>query len=355
MPTILYTCPTCGGELVYDPQKGCFACRSCGSSYTKAQVDEMSAQTAPAEGTPSDAGPSQAAEGVREGAGVVYKCPSCGAEIVTDSDTAATFCYYCHSPVVLSGRLSDQWLPDQVLPFTIDRQQAVDRFIAWTRNKKFIPKNYFAPGQIDKLCGVYYPFWIADFEGTGYFNGTGTIVSRRETSTQVITSTAYYDVSRVGQFTFRDILRNALSKADFQLTNGIQPYQLQNLKPFSMPYLSGFLAEKRDIESSDTVKGIEQEVGGHLEPMLTSGARYSTLSGRTDAQFTNEKFRYALLPAWVLTYRGRDNKMYTYAMNGQTGAVCGRLPLDRGKLLLACLGIAAGIAALLCLGGAFLW
>ena len=32
---------------------------------------------------------------------LVYICPSCGAEVVTDATTAATFCYYCHNPVVL--------------------------------------------------------------------------------------------------------------------------------------------------------------------------------------------------------------------------------------------------------------
>ena len=37
---------------------------------------------------------------------LVYICPSCGAEVVTDATTAATFCYYCHNPVVLSGKLS---------------------------------------------------------------------------------------------------------------------------------------------------------------------------------------------------------------------------------------------------------
>ena len=49
-----------------------------------------------------------------EGEAVLYTCPSCGAEIVTDSTTAATFCYYCHNPVVLSGRVSGEFLPDLV-------------------------------------------------------------------------------------------------------------------------------------------------------------------------------------------------------------------------------------------------
>ena len=57
-------------------------------------------------------------EGRMDGAeAVIYNCPSCGAEIVTDATTAATFCYYCHNPVVLGKRLEGKYLPNKVIPF----------------------------------------------------------------------------------------------------------------------------------------------------------------------------------------------------------------------------------------------
>lgn len=42
--------------------------------------------------------------------------------------------------------------------------------------------------------------------------------------------------------------RNALNKADRDLIECVQPYRLEEMQPFSMGYLSGFQAEKRDIE-----------------------------------------------------------------------------------------------------------
>lgn len=51
-------------------------------------------------------------EAGKEADAVTYTCPSCGAQIVTDATTAATFCYYCHNPVVLGGRLEGKFLPD---------------------------------------------------------------------------------------------------------------------------------------------------------------------------------------------------------------------------------------------------
>ena len=45
---------------------------------------------------------------------------------------------------------------------------------------------------------------------------------------------------------FKDILRPALSKANRKLTEGVHPFPLENAKPFSGAFLSGFLAERRD-------------------------------------------------------------------------------------------------------------
>ncbi len=50
---------------------------------------------------------------------VVYTCPSCGAEIVTDETTAASFCFYCQNPVILQGRLNGKYHPDYVIPFAL--------------------------------------------------------------------------------------------------------------------------------------------------------------------------------------------------------------------------------------------
>ena len=67
-----------------------------------------------------------------------YSCPSCGAEIITDATTAATFCYYCHNPVVLSGRLEGKYLPDMVVPFQLDKKKATESFLSFVKKKKFV-------------------------------------------------------------------------------------------------------------------------------------------------------------------------------------------------------------------------
>ena len=54
-----------------------------------------------------------------------------------------------------------------------------------------------------------------------------------------------------------------------------------------------------------------------------------------------------------MTFR-YQNELYYYAMNGQTGKTCGKLPVSYKKLALLFAGIALPIAILLGFGGYFL-
>ena len=68
------------------------------------------------------------------------------------------------------------------------------------------------------------------------------------------------------------------------------------------------------------------------------------------------KAHYALLPVWILTYRDKAGKdeLYYFAMNGQTGKICGKLPVAKGKLVKLFLEIFVPVAAILMIGGWFL-
>ena len=107
MATVSMKCPNCGGELIFDPKSQKYKCEYCGSDFALDEIGTEEAATQAVsevvqerEGT-SDNHTQQRTAGA-EDAAVLYTCPSCGAQIVTDQTTAATFCYYCHNPVLLS-------------------------------------------------------------------------------------------------------------------------------------------------------------------------------------------------------------------------------------------------------------
>ena len=99
MEVVSFKCPNCGGELVFDPNTQNYSCPYCNSEFSQEQIDTMQKGKQPSQESEA----ADSAKGQEQEEAVVYVCPNCGAEIVTDPTTAATECYYCQSPVVLSA------------------------------------------------------------------------------------------------------------------------------------------------------------------------------------------------------------------------------------------------------------
>lgn len=336
MAGVTYKCPNCGAYLVFDPESQGWNCPFCSSSFE---------QSALLHASEADAKPRE------EGGRVAYHCSNCGSEIVTDATTVATSCYYCHSPVLLRGKLGDEHRPDGVLPFTIDREKALSTFMEWVKGKRYVPKDFFAKAQLEHLSGVYYPHYVVDCELEGVVDGEGRNTSVYTSADYLITKTEHFHIRREAELKFCGILRPALGKANRKLSDAIHPFPLERIKPFSDTYLSGFLAERRDVEQAAVEPDIRGEVERYVEPMLTQSIHYNSFHVQPSAQVRHMDCRYVLLPTWVLTYpnRQKPDEPYYYAMNGCTGEVCGKLPIDRKKLRLTALELAGTLFVLGCL------
>lgn len=334
-------CPACGAYLVYEPEKDKLVCPFCEAEFTQEQAEASwnAEPAAPAQGHTHE-----------------YHCASCGAELVTDDTTAATFCYYCHNPVTLMDRVSDDFHPDGMIPFAIDREGAVARFKTYLSKKWFVRREFFSQGSLEKLSGVFYPYWMGELSGEGDYQGEGTQVSVASTPKYDIITTRYYDIHRSGKIQYRQMMRKALEKCDRKLSDGVHPYRFNALRPFSTALLSGYLAHKRDVSRETAQTDMEQEAQENVKRVMTQGLHYDTLHGSATFRTTEANLRYLLLPAWVLTFRNRqEDAAYYYMMNGQTGNVCGKLPIHWGKLLAVAALAGAAVCGLLCLGGALLW
>jgi len=345
---VTYKCPSCGAYLAFDPESQQWRCDFCDSVFAQNDLNEKDEQSA-------EVRPENTHE--EGGAQVVYHCPSCGSEIMTDETTVATHCYYCHSPVVLQGKMTDDLRPDSVLPFAIDREKAASAFMDWVKSKRYVPKGFFSKDQIQNLTGVYYPHFITRCEVEGTLEGSGRNVSVMNTPDYIITKTDHYHVRREADITFENIMRPALTKANRKLSDGIHPFPLTQKKPFADAYLSGFVAERRDIDAASIRSDIEQEVSGYVQPLLRDTLHYDQNSVQTSAKLKEAQSEYVLLPTWVLTYPNKHNREdpYYYAMNGCTGEVCGKLPLDKKKLYLSGLLLGAAVFVVACLISYFLF
>ncbi|MGN0352309.1 MAG: TFIIB-type zinc ribbon-containing protein [Roseburia sp.] len=362
MAVISFKCPNCDGELIFDPTTQAYKCEYCGSGFSQEELDAMKpAETQEqvikqendfAEQTEQEV----AEEKKKETEAVFYSCPSCGAEIVTEATTAATFCYYCHNPIVLSKKLEGNYLPDKVIPFRIPRKEAEARFLEYVKTKKFVPKAFFNKSQIESLSGVYFPYWVYDVDFSGNICADAKSIRTWVSGHEEFTETRQYMVERMGDLELRNLTENALQKANAKLASGVMPYKFSDMKDFTMGYLSGFLAERRDIEQVAVAGKMQNEMKQQAEKMMKDTIKgYHSVSVRTsDFRVKTEKWSYVLLPVWTVTYKGSNGKIYYYSMNGQTGNVCGELPIDKKKVALVSLvaGLAVFVAALI--GGFFI-
>lgn len=351
MSVVTYKCPNCNGGLVFDPESGSYVCEYCLSKFSqeelevKAQEETQSQAEQPAE--------EKQDEERTQGSAVEYHCPSCGAEIITDETTAATFCFYCHNPIVLSGRLEGRYLPDGVIPFKITKEEAIEKFQEWIQKKKFIPRGFYSKRQIEKMSGIYFPYWIYDCETNSSMQGTAKDIRVWRVGDMEYTETKNFAISRAGKVYFRHLPKTALQKAQNAMLKGIFPYNFAALERFHMGFLSGFQAEKRDIEKDGLTEEVRREIRNYSEKRMRdtiSGHQGFTVQSQR-CEIVKETFYYTLLPVWILTYRERGKQVYYFAMNGQTGEIVGKLPVDGKKLFVLAAVIFFVVFVVMLLGG----
>lgn len=350
-----YQCPGCTGPLQYSPDSGKLDCEYCGSIYELDYIEELyrekeeqAAEEKVRADETADEGQwdaselgsdwGQDAEGMK-----VYTCPACTAELFCDESTAATNCPYCGNPTVVPGQFTGALKPDFVIPFKLDRDAAVAALKQHYHKRFFLPKTFSQQNQIEKVQGVYVPFWLFDAEAEGYGRYKATRSRSYTRGDYRITETSHYMVSREGRMSFEKVPVDASTKMPDGHMDSVEPFDYSELKPFSTAYLPGFLADKFDVE----VEGCRERADLRCRRTLEDALRDS-VSGYDSVNTTGGnvtlhrgKVRYALLPVWLLSTKW-NGQNFLFAMNGQTGKLVGDLPVNKKKYWLTFFGI--GIA-----------
>ena len=355
MAVITYKCPNCGAEIKFDPnlQKG--NCDFCLSEFTINEIEKLNKidnqhiNKDNLEYTHNEEWDSI------DKKTKVYYCPRCGAEIVSDNNTTATFCCYCHGPVVLSDKFNGEFKPSKVIPFKIDKDKAIANFMEWSKRKWFLPKEFSSSKQLEKITGIYIPFWIVDSNVTGQMSARGKKITTWISGDYKYTKTDIYNIYREANLTFKNVPSNASSKMDDKVMESIEPYDSNGFREFSIAYLPGFFSEKYDKTKEEVLPLIERKIKlGTNDILRGSIGGYSIVDViGTHETFNKTSCNYALMPVWMMTY-SVGNKNYIFAMNGQTGKVFGSLPVSKAKLFILFLLIFITVFLLIFIGGTFI-
>lgn len=350
MHTETSKCPNCGGPLHFEPEIQKNKCSYCLSEFSDEELEKINAKEESVSSTSLEEEKDQA-----DSSGHVikeYRCDSCGAEVVTDDTTSASFCYYCHNPVILTDRLEGEFKPDKLIPFKISKEMATEKFVNWARRYRFVPKDFYSKAHLEKMTGIYVPNWMANVKLKANYSGVATNIRVWQSGDREYTESKKYLIERRGDLEMAKLPNIAIKKLDKDLISSINPYNYKEAVDFKMSYLNGFFSEKYDIEKesfTDVVLEDSKKYGDALVRSSVSGYSNVTYTER-EIDSKIQSWEYTLLPVWIITYNFLGN-IYIYAVNGQNGKAFGQLPLDSKSLFRFSLILGLVVLVLFLIGG----
>lgn len=348
MPDIkTYKCPCCNAGIEFNIFAQKLKCPYCETEFDietldsyEQEVNEVLEENLDWEETPNSEW-GEDAENLRE-----YVCNSCGGQIITDATTAATHCPYCSNPVIMAEKVSGVLRPDYIIPFAFDKKAATNALKKHYGGKRLLPKVFKDQNHIDEVKGVYVPVWLFDTDVNAHIRYKATKVRHWSDSKYDYTETSHYSVSRNGGLSFNNVPVDGSTKMDDTLMESIEPFAFSKAVEFKTAYLSGFLADKYDVDSdSSKLRANERIKRSTQEEFAATANGYTTITTEAcEINLSNSKAKYALYPVWLLNTSWNGERFY-FAMNGQTGKFAGDLPLDKKALFKWLFGLTAAIGS----------
>ncbi|MGN0394095.1 MAG: hypothetical protein ACI4EF_01920 [Coprococcus sp.] len=361
-------CPNCGGSVVLNPETGMMECVQCKSSINdsfsdrKTDLDiaedilfdkEIALEFAKKDravkylkNSKDNIGDNENEIGISDDDKAaymsmnIYNCTSCGARLMINDKETSTFCAYCGQPTIVFERVSEELQPDLIIPFTVTKEVAVNLIKEKLMKGKYVP-NEIKNFKIDKLRGIYIPFWLVSTK-----NRTAMKLSGTRTKTTGVGSGESEDkpvnLFRDMECDFDRITVDATRRLNDNISRRLEPYDMRQLKPFDIGYLSGFYADKYDVPAEEAVYMAKKRSIEFMKPeIFDSCDGVNNISIRSEDNKVNiTDIEYAMLPAWFITFRYKGI-IYTIVVNGQTGKVVGNVPVDKARV-----GAAIGILSI---------
>lgn len=322
--SVNHKCPCCRANLTFNPKEQNWICEYCDSKF---ELDDLKKNEEKFEKKEV----SEEIQGV-EGNFDVYRCPDCGAEIITDANTVATFCIYCKNTSIIKERLVGKFELKRMIPFQTTRDDAVKAFVKLKKGHPLMPKEFNDQKNIMDIRGIYIPFWLFSSSVNGHLVSDCKRVRTGRRGDYEYITTETFEVVRDGVANFSYVPNDGSKKFDDNIMNSIEPYDYSKLVDFSPSYLAGFYAEKYDLDSDEAKNNVCDRIKSSMEFMLNNTVRgySSSVVKEMDVRYDDLVVEYVFLPVWFLNIKYKD-KMHTFAMNGETGRLVGDIPVDRKK------------------------
>ena len=304
----MYSCPGCGAMMVFDPALQQLNCAMCGRTEAVGSADLREAR--------------RASDRVEMD---LFSCPNCGGEVHAMNTSAASFCSYCGSSVMLNRTRGEVAPPDTIAPFRVSRDECFARYQDLVKKSLCADHRLKRNVTAESFRGIYVPFHTYSAGITG-----SAVLEGQETHGD---DTYYYSTAVNLNHRFDDILHDASKEMPDALSERIARVPTDAFRPFSPAYMSGFYADTPDTDpgaylsfakAAAVREGLKDVIGS-----LDDGCSYSTLEAEkklvplATAEHTGE----TLVPYWFMALRSGKRVLYA-VQNGVTGEMAADTPLD---------------------------
>ena len=342
-----FKCPNCDGAIEFDSNLQMMKCPYCDAEF---EMEALQAYQKELDAVPQEnmiwdtAAGSEWTEGETEGLRV-YTCNTCGGEIVADETTGASECPFCGNPVIMTGQFAGSLKPDLVIPFKVDKKAAIAALQNHYKGKLLLPKVFKDENHIKEVKGLYVPVWLFDTDADAHVRYKATRTRTWSDSQYNYTETSHFSVTRAGGIGFENVPVDGSTKMEDTLMESIEPFDIGDAVDFQTAYLSGYLADKYDVDAESSIARANERIKKSTEDAFADTVQgyTSVIPVSSNINLQNGRARYALYPVWILNTQWNGQK-FTFGINGQTGKIAGDLPMDKGKFWIWLMGV-AGVAS----------
>lgn len=343
-------CPNCGATITFDPKTGKMKCEYCGY---ECELPNPTEENAVVELDFESATQMESFEWGEQKKSV--QCKQCGAVTIYDALETAAVCPFCGSTSVMPAATEKSIAPGGVCPFTVTKETAGESFSKWLKKKWFAPRKAKKSANPDAFKGVYLPYWTYDAQTTSSFTaraGYDRKVRKKDGNYQTVTD--WKTVTGVYQEFIDDETVLASKRQENSGVKACEPFKLSKLVPYTPQALAGFAAERYSVGLKEgwekAQNSIHTKLRSHIETYVKSQWRCNRVSNvRFSTLYNNITYKYILTPAWISSFKYKD-KIFQFAVNGQTGKVGGKAPVSAFRVILAVLlgvGVCVGLYFLL--------
>lgn len=303
---MIFKCNNCGGHMIYSPERRAMYCEHCDSVNTESVSESTS----------------------------INMCPNCGAPVESGNYDSTAICEHCGVSIVFDERVSGQYTPHIIIPFKLGKLSIKERLKEHFKKNIFLPSTFLSNAYLEKMEGIYVPFWMYDYDANYDFEATGTKVRRWVSGNTEYTETSIYKIQRNMDIDFDLIPADASIKMDDGTMDLVEPYDFAAIEEFKVKYMAGFDGEMYNYTAEEMEYRAKDKAAMYADRLVRE-----TISGYTNVRpekkalnLVPQRVNYALLPVWRYIYQ-YEGKSYEFYINGQTGKIVGEPPMSKIKMI----------------------